>query len=280
MRKFFRAALPLLAFFLSFQLSAQRGVEIGILGGASLYSGDLSPNEFGLYFKEISPAFGAFGRFNLNSAIALRLGANLGTVMADDASHGREDRGLSFRSKITEFSLVGEVNLFHLGAYEDRGMIPYVFGGVAVFKFNPETKFDGDYVELQPLGTEGQGLPGYEAPYNLTQVSIPLGVGLKFLINETITVGLEFGGRKLFTDYLDDVSSTKVNYLDILEGNGTLAAQLSNPTLVDPSPENSIYKRGGDFKDWYYITGLSISFRLQGSGSGIGSGRGIGCPTF
>ncbi|MCO6493979.1 MAG: outer membrane beta-barrel protein [Phaeodactylibacter sp.] len=280
MRKFFVAAMLSFIIPVYSSLHAQ-GTELGIMAGGSLYSGDLSPQEFGLYVEDVSPAFGFFGRFNISRAFALRLGLSLGKISASDLDHGREDRGLNFRTNITEFALTGEVNLFKLGSYQDRGVMPYLFGGVAAFHFNPEAQFDGDYVELQPLGTEGQGLPGYEAPYQLTQLALPVGLGVKFLLNETITLGLEFGGRKLFTDHLDDVSSAEVNYLDVLEGNGELAARLSNPTLKDPGPETADYRRGGDFKDWYYFGGLTLSFRLQGNGGGgFGRGKGIGCPTF
>lgn len=245
-----------------------------------MYSGDLSPQEFGIYFEDIRPAFGAFARFNIGKAFAIRPSISLARVAADDFNHGREDRGLSFRSRITEVALIGELNLFKIGAARDRGIVPYILGGVAVFHFNPETRFDGDYVELQPLGTEGQGLPNYPAPYQLTQISLPVGLGVKFLLNENLTIGLEFAGRKLFTDFLDDVSSTEVNYFDVLENNGELAAQLSNPTLEDPEAGETVYRRGGSFDDWYYIGGLSFSFRLNGGRGGMGSGRGIGCPTF
>ena len=272
-----------LLFFLAFASStfSQEGAEIGIMGGVSLYSGDLSPKEFGLYFNEIDPAFGAFSRFNLGKTVALRLGLTIGKITGSDANTDRSERGLSFQSSLTEFSLIGEVNLFKLGRYRNKGTIPYLFGGLAIFHFDPEAEFDGDYVKLQPLGTEGQGLPNYPEPYQLTQVSIPLGVGIKFMLNESITLGLEFGGRKTFTDYLDDVSNNEVNYFDVLEGNGELAATLSNPTLTDPSAENATYRRGGQYDDWYYVGGIMLSFRLNGGSSrGWGSGKGIGCPTF
>ncbi len=259
--------------------AAKAQTELGIMGGASIYSGDLSPQEFGLYFENVRPAFGAFARFNIGRAFALRPGISIGQVAGDDANHGRDDRGLSFRSRITEFSLVGELNLFKIGAARNRGVMPYLFGGAAVFRFNPEAQFDGDYIELQPLGTEGQGLPNYLAPYRLTQIALPMGIGVKFLLNENLTIGLEFGGRKLFTDFLDDVSNTEVNYFEVLEGNGEIAAQMSNPTFQeeDGSPD---YSRGGQFNDWYYIGGISFAFRLQGGGGGRNSGRNIGCPTF
>ncbi len=273
-------ALALIGVLFSMNKSHAQGAELGILIGPSFYSGDLSPEEAGLYFQEMDIAGGVFARFNLNRTLALRLGANMAKVSGDDRRRGLSNRDLNFQSNILEAALIGEVNLFHLWDYEGKGVIPYLFGGAAVFRFNPEASFDGDYVELQPLGTEGQGLPGYEEPYRLTQLAIPLGIGVKILLNKNLALGLELGGRKLFTDHLDDVSNAEVNYFDVLEGNGELAARLSNPLLLDPSPDDATYRRGGDFKDWYYIGGLSLSFRLQGEGRGIGSGRGIGCPTF
>lgn len=272
--------LPLFAFVIG-QPATHAQTYIGLMGGVALYSGDLSPQEFGVYFEDLQPAFGAFARIEMGKAFALRPSISIGRVSGDDIINGREDRGLSFRSRITELALIGELNLFKIGARRDRGIVPYLFGGGAVFFFNPETEFDGDYIELQPLGTEGQGLPNYPAPYQLTQVAVPLGLGIKFMLNENITISAEFGGRKLFTDYLDDVSDTEVDYFDVLENNGELAAQLSNPTLEEPE-ENTTYRRGGEFNDWYYIGGLSFAFRLNGS-SGRGrmrDGRNIGCPTF
>ncbi|WP_170254619.1 DUF6089 family protein [Phaeodactylibacter luteus] len=254
----------------------QAQTEIGVMGGVSLYSGDLSPQEIGLYFQDVRPAFGAFARFGVGRAFALRAGVSAGTVTADASENGLALSGLSFRSRITEFSLVGELNLFTIG----QRIAPYVFGGGAVFRFSPEAEFDGDFVQLQPLGTEGQGLPGYDAPYSLTQWAIPLGLGVKILLSDQVTLGLEFGGRKLFTDYLDDVSANSFNYGDVLEGNGELAARLSLPFVEDPDLDGS-YSRGGDYDDWYYIGGVSLSFRLSGGSRGSwNSGRGIGCPTF
>lgn len=259
-------------------LSYAQSTELGILGGLSLYSGDLSEEEFGLYFENLEPAFGVFGRFNLNNTLALRLGVSHARVMEVSDIRGSDIYKRNFRSNITEFALTGEVNLFSLGRTTNFQVKPFVFGGVAVYNFRPEALFDGNWVELQPLGTEGQGLPGYEEPYQLTQLAIPLGLGLKLDMGNW-AMSFEFGGRKLFTDHLDDISDREVIYRDVLEGNGELAATISNPTAgSDPNEPNPTYRRGGQYEDWYYIGGVTISFVL-GNGSG-GSGRNIGCPTF
>ncbi len=84
-------------------------------------------------------------------------------------------------------------------------------------------------VYLKPLSTEGEGLPGYpdRKPYSLTQLAIPFGGGVKFAITNDWHIGLEVGLRKLFTDYLDDVSSTYADPNDLLTAKGQLAVDLS-----------------------------------------------------
>lgn len=263
-------------------LSWTQSTELGVMGGVALYSGDLSENEFGLFFENLEPAFGFFGRFNLNRTVAIRLGFSHARVSEVNSEKSSRDYTRNFRSNISEFSLMGEINLFRIGRSGGVQLIPYVFGGAAVFNFRPETQFDGDWVELQPLGTEGQGLPGYEAPYQLTQLAVPMGAGLKLDMGSW-ALSFELGGRKLFTDYLDDISNTTVNYRDVLEGNGELAATISNPEVdVSSGEQNPAYRRGGPYDDWYYIGSVSLSFDIN-SGGGYGrrgSGKNIGCPTF
>ncbi len=279
MKKILTTVLTILTFF---SLNAQ-STELGIAGGLSFYSGDISPDEFGLYFRDLNPAGGAFARINFGNTFSTRLGFSMTKISGDDMDIGREDRGLNFRSQIMELALTGELNLLHLGSKKGLQVVPFIFGGGSIFHFNPEGRLEDNWVELQPLGTEGQGLEGYDEPYNLTQFNLLAGGGIKFIISEALTIGVEIGGRKLFTDYLDDVGYTEVNYLDVLEGNGELAAQFSNPTIKNPEEGDVNYRRGGKFDDWYYISSVTLSYRISGGGNYYGSGgrnRNIGCPTF
>ncbi|MEZ5044344.1 MAG: DUF6089 family protein [Saprospiraceae bacterium] len=273
-----KKALLFFIVFVSFsRLSFAQYAELGLSGGAALYSGDLAANEFGVYFEELNPAFGLFGRFNVSKPFSIRIGFTQGKLTGDDNNVPGRERGLNFKTDITDLALTGEFNFLHLGQENGFQLVPYLTAGVAAYFFNPKALVDGEYIDLQPIGTEGQGLPGYEAPYRLAQVGIPIGAGLKFIFNKRFTLGVEFVGRKLFTDYLDDVSGNEVNYLDILEGNGQLAAQLSNPLIINPDDADVIYKRGGKFTDWYYFGMVTISFNLGEVGSF--GGRGTGCPT-
>ncbi len=118
------------------------------------------------------------------------------------------ERNLNFHSPIIEVSLVANYSFFDL---QINKVTPYIFGGIALFGFNPYT-FDttGSKVYLRNLGTEGQGLNIYpdRKPYSLGQVAIPFGGGIRFRVTDNVYLGYEIGLRKVFTDYLDDVSTT------------------------------------------------------------------------
>ncbi len=246
-------------------LTAQR-FDIGLLGGISAYSGDLSRSEFQVNYVDVNPVGGAYVRLGVSEDISLRLSFALTKVEAQDGiSNDVQNRGFNFRSNITELILVGEYDFFKLGTPGRFVVSPSVFIGFGIFNYNPEGFIDGQWIELQPIGTEGQGLPNpnYDSPYSLTQAVLPIGGGLKFWLGEDVMIGLELGGRRTFSDYLDDISGTRVNYLDVLQGNGLLAARLSNPSITNPTETESLdYRRGGPRTDWYYVTGISFSLRL------------------
>lgn len=238
-------------------------IDIGITIGATAYNGDLAPSSYFDMIQQIRPAFGIFGRTSLSQKFSTKLMFNFGSIDGDDARTSNASRGLSFESKLWEVNLTGELHLIRIRHSESSFTYPYIFGGVGMFHFNPKTRSaDGSLVELQPLGTEGQGLSGYDRKYSRTQFNVPFGVGIRFIVSDRWRVSLEAGARYLLTDYLDDVSAVDVNYKEIFEGNGALAAQLSNPNLAAGEPVNNTYRRGSPYKDWYYMTGILVSYNF------------------
>ncbi|MBK6938329.1 MAG: hypothetical protein IPH18_16820 [Chitinophagaceae bacterium] len=151
---------------------------------------------------------------------SLRIAGNLGYVEGDDAQApdkggaemDRRERGLNFRSKISEAYIAAELYpTWFFEKYDGlKGKLrPYVLGGVGIYHFNPEAKdVDGSWVKLAPLRLEGQGFPQYpdSKPYKLTQANVLMGFGFKYYVKERMYIGLEILHRKLFTDYVDDVS--------------------------------------------------------------------------
>jgi hypothetical protein len=159
-----------------------------------------------------------------------------------------------------------------------------VFAGVAVYHFNPyTTDTAGRKYFLQPLSTEGQGFYQDRKPYKLTQFAIPFGGGFKAALGENLRVGVEFGIRKLFTDYLDDVSTTYVDPNLLLTNRGPKSVELAyrEMELKTGVPYQTGENRGNPkFKDWYYFTAVTTSIRLGSSGGGGGKAKRsrIGCP--
>lgn len=236
--------------------------ELGVLLGGSYYIGDL--NQFGHFYKT-QPAVGLLYRYNYHSRLSLRANFTYGKVKADDADSKRElfqNRNLSFESNI--FELAGGVEFtylpFLLGSERYKGTA-YILAEIGVFRMNPSTEFNGDMIELQPIGTEGQGSDlSSRKNYSLTQICIPLGVGFKFALGKKVALSFEYGIRKTFTDYLDDVGSNSyVDATELAAANGPLAAQLSNRSLDG----SRFGKRGNtSTSDWYSFFGTMITFRL------------------
>lgn len=259
--------------------------HIGLFGGLANYNGDLTDKYYPS--KTTNGTFGITGSYELTGKIRLRAGYNYAVIGgADRFSEDAEARArnLAFETQLHEFNLTGEYYVFDLSV---RRFSPYGFAGLAVFKYNPYA-YDANLnrIYLKPLSTEGQGLQGYpdKKPYSLTQVAIPLGIGIKYAFNDNLQLGFEIGYRKLFTDYLDDVSGTYADPADLLAQRGQLAVDMSyrgdelpggNPVY----PGKGAGRGGAEYKDAYYFTGFHLTYRL-GSGTGLFGGRRnqLGCP--
>ncbi len=265
-----------------FFLSAQH-FEVGANLGISYYEGDLTVSTVGGRLDQINFGGGGFLRYNINNFMAARASINYGRLSGEDGGE-RADRNLNFSSNVLEFALTGEFNVLGFQPYNlERVFSPFIFAGVAVFKFNPTTVFEGQTVDLQPIGTEGQGLAAFpdRRPYNLTQFAIPLGAGLKYALNDAWNVGIEAGIRVTFTDYIDDVSLTYPGRELLLENGGELAANLSDRSVDGRAA--GISRGNAGVNDYYFFGGVTISYNFLDNGLVGSRGRRkskSGCPTF
>lgn len=235
----------------------KRYYSLGFSVNALNYYGDLAPNP-GRFSTDISftrPALGLtfshrFGpRYSLTAGFmygTLR-GSDVASADANDVNNGkfRYNRNLSFRNRIKELSVIASFDLYENQAtYISRlKWTPYAFIGLAAFHHNPQALAPalgldnqplaqaGQWVNLRALGTEGQyaDLQPTDAnygtkPYNLIQVAIPFGLGVRFRLNEVMDFSAELGFRYLFTDYIDDVSR---NFVDLGVFESELARALS-----------------------------------------------------
>jgi hypothetical protein len=247
---------------ISYGQSFRARFELGAMGGGSYYIGDLNPTKHFLYSR---PAFGAIFRYNLSTRASLRLTGTYGNVWGSDARSDDQvqvNRNLSFNSKIYEIAFGVEIDLFKYRINDMKYPVsPYFFYEIAYFRMNPTTSYNGNEIELQTLGTEGQGTSQSDRrPYNLNQVSLPVGIGIKMNLKKRLAISIEYGIRKTFTDFLDDVSGNYVDPDILAAENGPLAAELSNPSL-DGASRTGFNRGNSSTKDWYAFYGLMITFK-------------------
>lgn len=238
--------------------------------GYTGYRGDLQSKNFSL--NPANEGLGVGLMYSSSSKLSIRVEYNYGVVEANDLWNDPQYqlRNLSFKSKIQELALLTDWSLLDP---EDSYIVPYVFAGIAFFHFNPYT-FDstGTRYYLQPLSTEGQGLPGRAAPYKLNQVALPFGGGVRFEISSMFTIAYELGFRKTFTDYIDDVSTTYVDQNRLQSFKGLKAVDLAfrgDEVKAAPStyPAEGTIRGSAGSKDWYYFHGLHLIISLNRTSS-------------
>lgn len=230
--------------------------------------------------------------------LALRLSINHGVLKGDDAQApakggaemDRKERNLSFRSSVLEAFVAAEIYPTVLFETYQHRFRPYGIIGIGAFKFNPKAKLDGQWVALHELRLEGQGMAEYpdRKPYSLIQMEIPMGVGFKYYIKENMYTGLELVHRKLFTDYIDDVSTGYVDpthfdtYLSPenaakarrLYYRGTYSSAVTNPGNIQT------FQRGDPSEnDAFFSMILRIGFHLNSSMDSR-TRKQLKCPSF
>ncbi len=265
--RFFVFAVFISLFHLS--AKAQHGWEVGGGGGVTYYFGDLNTN---FRLNRPGAAAGIFARYDFNPRINTKLGVSYGHVAADDADSDNifeKNRNLNFRSHIYDITGQFEFNFFkYVHGSKDNFYTPYLFGGFTVFNYNPQTDLDGVTYDLRDYGTEGQ-FSGEE--YYTTTKALAYGVGFKVDLSFEWSLNLEISARKLFTDYLDDVSTVYADAGDLEALRGPVAPLLADRSLRDVNIGATGRQRGDSHgNDTYVMTQLSLVYYF-------GS---IQCPTI
>jgi hypothetical protein len=255
--------------------------SIGINLNAMNYFGDLNPttNFASFKFADTRWNVGATITHRFFPRVSGRFGLSYGQVTANDGDNANRDdvnarfrytRNMNFRTNIAEASAVMIVDLIeNRNNYLKRpDFVPYLFGGVAGFYFNPQGKLpNGNYVGLQDLQTEGKS-------YSNISFAIPFGAGVRYRINRNLDASFEIGLRKTFTGYIDDV---KDNYADLTK-QGASTSQEALYFSGNPGPLGTQgitntstglgrgfvpgEKRGQGKTDWYTVTGFSLNYIL------------------
>lgn len=202
-------------------------------------------------------------RYKISPYVSAKGGLSFGEIYGDDQytqEAYRSNRNIHFRSPIVE--LAGQIEVswmreqigsrYKIRRVRGRGrrgsrVYVYGFAGVALLYMNPMAKssIDGKWHSLRRLNTEGQTVVPSRDRYSNFQLTIPFGIGMKYKVDKRSSIGIEYGLRKTFTDYMDDVSTSYVytkwapNEAQIrqLMDYDDIAADLADPSLNRISPD-------------------------------------------
>ncbi len=111
--------------------------------------------------------------------------------------------------------------------------------------------------ELSEYGTEGQ-FRGEE--YNTTQGAIAYGVGFKMDLSYRWSINAELSARKVFTDYLDDVSGNYADLRDIRAQRGETGAALADRSIEPQIGQAGRQRGNGKNNDSYIILGIGVQY--------------------
>ena len=251
--------------------SVRQEGEIGFSIGAAHYFGDLNTKG---RLNRPKPTIGAFFRKQFGNYIGLRIGAHFAQLGYSDVYNTQNDyqrrRNLSFNSNIFELALQGDFNFFKFVPGDpEHSFTPYVTIGAGIFSYDPYAYLNGQKHFLRPLGTEGQGLAAYpdRKPYNTMAFSFPIGVGVKYAINDRMNIGLEVAHRFTSTDYLDDVSTTYVGsdkFPPLPDGSPSIAQLLQDRSYETGDLIGIEGRQRGlpKQKDQFIFAELTLSFNL------------------
>ena len=265
-----------------YEFSLGLGVSnfLGELGGAN----QIGTHYFrDLEFSQTRLAAAVGLRYKLSNYFAFKTHITYGRVSGDDKltkEHFRSTRNINFFADIIEWNLNFEgafqqeqighrYRLKKVRGLKGYELYTYLFAGVGVFYFNPKAEFQGQVYNLRDYHTEGQGYIPTRKNYSTVQLCIPLGIGFKYTIDRQWGLGLEFGIRKTFTDYIDDCSTTYVDLSQYQDGEQYDVGQfLANPS--DRSDPEAVRitapgQQRGDprYKDSYMFAIFSLNYKIK-----------------
>jgi hypothetical protein len=212
MKRTIALILTLAIFSIGYSQISEVGGGLGVLS----YSGDL---QSGYRFLTNRPAATLHVRSHIQDHVSIKFGLTFGRVI------GRDDppedafatqRNASFRIFLVEGSAEIEYDFLDFKGYgAPYRWTPYFFTGAGLFTFFGQDDRNGTYSNVQPV--------------------IPLGFGFKYLYNPRWIIGIKFGARLTFFDYLDNIS--------------------------DSDRSRKTYQYGNSYtNDKYYFVGITLNY--------------------
>jgi hypothetical protein len=239
---------------------------LGEMGGDELNRRDFVAD---LKFEQTRQGANAFARYRLTPIFSIKTSFNYMTVRGADSlsrNIGRYTRNLSVRNTMYEFStefqyFFFEINdLGHTYRYKDN-FRAYIGVGAGALFHSPETFYNGEWVKLRPLTTEG-------VKYSVATMTIPASAGFYLTLNRKYRIGWNISWRTTFTDYLDDISNKYVDPSVLPNATAIALANRSRPSDLDPAAifSHAPGEKRGDpsNRDSFLTSSIEFSYVYRG----------------
>ncbi len=168
-------------------------------------------------FRDTRPSIYTALRYKINQTFSTKFALIYGYGKTEDFD-GSRNEGRGFRSSThiietsahLEYYFIKEEKKYRTAAmFNRRGMLnnystinAYIFGGFGLTKYWPK-------LEIEPRASDI-----YDLNSKFT-VSLPAGLGLKYVVSDKWIVGYEIGGRLTFTDFLDGFKPAASKHNDV-----------------------------------------------------------------
>jgi len=221
-------------------------------------------------FKSVHSSGSIFLGAMYQNFVGARLEVSFGQISGADSLGGLyKERNLSFRSKINEIALIGEFHPFMMNnnLKEPSSFSPYIAAGIGWFSYNPQAYYQNKWVDLRPLRTEGQGFAEYpdREIYKLSQVSLPVGLGVRYELSQMFNLRFEILNRFTFTDYLDDASKPNIDralFYNYLSPEKAALAEVLADRSANQTGGSGTPRGGMKTKDGFLTFSLKASISL------------------
>lgn len=220
----------------------QSKYTFGLNAGIYIYQGDLTPSAVGS-FRTPGLALGLNASRYLTNKFSVRLDLNFGKLKGADSAYKtpawRQQRNFSFNTPVTE--VTGSVVWDVFG--KDRKFSPYIFAGLgySFLKINRDySNFNEEFFASETNVIQGlQSDIDHRLPRGLP--IIPLGMGVRYWLTNSLSLNTEASYRYISSDYLDGFS----------------------------------HAANSAAKDHYYKFSIGLSYSKNNNGKG-----GLDCPKF
>ena len=209
-------------------ISTSQTYEIGISVGSTNFIGDVGSESFTSpddYISKDQFSGGFLFRWNRSDRHSFRFSAMRFRTSADDRladDPARENRGLSFTTDITEFSIGIEYTFWEFDLHEfGNPFVPYLYTGPTYFFSKNQKLENGELVEGDTL----------------TNFAIPMVFGVKYRFAFHWLISAELGARYTLTDNLDG----------------------STPSEIDSDLESQDFGNLNS-EDWYLFSGITLTY--------------------